>query len=101
MIHLQIISRSDNDLQTLIRTAIAGGSIKSFQILQIKGGLKIGHKKHLGEIRLTRTLGPVLATLVCKNRAKEWQLLEAFVGRLAYHFKDQIASINIQLEPDR
>ena len=31
------------------------------------------------------------------SRSKEWQLLEAFVGRLAYHFKNDIASINIQL----
>ena len=100
MVHVQVISRGDTNLQTAIRSAITEGAIKSFEISQVKGGLKIRHKKHLGEVRFVNTKGPLLATLVCKNRSKEWQLLEAFVGRLVYHFKNEIAAINIQPEPD-
>ena len=100
MIHLQVINRGGENLQSLIRSAINEGQIKSFAIVRVKGGLVIKHKKHLGEVALEQTLGPMLATLKCKNRAKEWQLLEAFVGRLAYHFKNEVASVNIQFEPE-
>jgi hypothetical protein len=100
MVHLQLISRNGVKLQGLIRKAIKDGAIRSFEVAQVKGGLTIKHKKHIGEIRFVSTSGPLLATLVCKNRTKEWQLLEAFMGRLTYHFKNEIASINVQLEPD-
>ena len=100
MVHMQVLGRDGANLQAAIKKAISDGAIKSFEVAQVKGGFKIKHKKHLGEIRFTKTPGPLLASLVCKNRSKEWQLLEAFVGRLAYHFKNDIASINIQLERD-
>lgn len=96
MIHAQLISRNGENLQTLIRSAIADGQIKSFQTAKVVGGLRITHKKHPGAINLSKTKGIVLATLSCTNPAREWQLLEAFVGRLAYHFPDQVAAINIQ-----
>ena len=99
MIHLQIVRRADANLQAMIRAAIASGKIKSFETAQVKGGLKITHKKHLGGISLTRKKGLLIATLACNNRAREWQLLEAFVGRLAYHFSNEIAAINIQFDP--
>lgn len=98
MVHLQVVGRDGVNLQAVIKKAIASGSIKSFEVPQVKGGFKIRHKKHMGEIRFTRTMGPLLAQVVCKNRSKEWQILEAFVGRLAYHFKREIAAIKIQLE---
>lgn len=100
MIHLQLVSRNGDNLRSLIRQAINDEKIKSFEVAQVKGGLRIKHKKHLGEIRIARTRVPLVATLVCKNRSKEWQLLEAFVGRLSYHFKNEIAAINIQMEPE-
>jgi hypothetical protein len=100
MIHLQMVSREGANLQSLVRSAINDGQIKSFAIARVKGGLVIKHKKHIGEISLDQTSGPLLATLKCKNRTKEWQLLEAFVGRLAYHFKNDISAVNIQFEPE-
>lgn len=98
MIHLQIIGRESKNLQSLIRAAIAEGKIKSFETARVKGGVKITHKKHVGAIRLTRTQGPLLATVTCNNPAKEWQLLEAFIGRLTYHFFAEINAINIQFD---
>ena len=102
MIHIQLVSRDGQNLQTLIRTAISEGHIKSFETVKVKGGVTITHKKFIGKITLQPTKGPLVATLLCKNRQKEWQLLETFVGRLVYHFRNQIAGINIQpeLDPD-
>jgi hypothetical protein len=102
MVHLQLTSRNGENIQTLLRSAINEGTIKSFEISGVAGGVRIRHKKHLGELHLTkaRGRGPLGVTLVCYNRRKEWQLLEAFIGRLAYHFKSQIAAVNIQFEPD-
>lgn len=99
MTHLQIISRSAHDLHSLIRKAITDGQFKTFEILKIKGGLIINHKKYPGVIKLNRSRGPLLATVICKPRSKEFRLLESFVGRLADHFPNEIAAINIQLSP--
>jgi hypothetical protein len=98
MFHVQVVSRNEENLQTLIREAIADGRIRSLQTDKVKGGLRITHKRFLGAITLQRTRGPLLATVACKNKSKEWQLLEAFVGRLAYHFREEIAAINIQMD---
>jgi hypothetical protein len=98
MIHTQLISRNSANLQTLIRQAITEGKIKSFQTAKVAGGLRITHKKYPGSINFSNTKGPLLATISCTNPTKEWQLLEAFVGRLSYHFSDKLAAINIQFE---
>ena len=101
MIHTQLISRNGENLQSMIRSAIAEGQIKSFETAKVKGGVRLTHKKHPGTINLAKTKGPLVATISCTNPDKEWQLLEAFVGRLAYHFPKEIASINIQLISDQ
>lgn len=99
MIHLQLMPRNGDNLQSLIRQAIADDKIRSFDVAGVRGGLRIRHKKHLGEIHFERSKGPTLVTIMCKNRTKEWQIFEAFIGRLVYHFPDEIAAINIQMEP--
>jgi hypothetical protein len=99
MIHVQLINREGANLQPLIRRAIAEGQITSFETAKGVGGLRISHKKHPGFINIEQSKGPLLATITCTNPEKEWQLLEAFVGRVAYHFSNEVASINIQLEP--
>jgi hypothetical protein len=100
MINIQAVSRNGENLQSLLRTAIRKGHIKSFEVVQVKGGLRIKHKKHLGAICLEHRNSLLLATLSCKNADKEWQLLEAFIGRLVYHFTSDVAAINIQLKAE-
>jgi hypothetical protein len=101
VIHVQLVRRNRDDLQSLIRIAIKDGQIRSFQIDRVQGGFQISHKKYLGIIKFQRTSGPLLATIQCKNPKKEWQIFEAFVGRIADHFTDEIAAINIQMQsPD-
>ena len=98
MIHVQLISRNGTSLQALIRNAIAEGQIKSFETAKVVGGLRISHKKHPGVINIEKSKGPLLATITCNNPEREWQLLEAFVGRVAYHFSNDVAAINVQFE---
>ncbi len=100
MVHLQLISRAGEDLRAVIREAIEEGHIKSFEIARIRGGLRIQHKKFQGEIRFEPTDGPLLVTVRCRDRTKEWQLLSAFLGRVADHFKDEVIAINMQFEPN-
>ena len=100
MVHLQLIGRDAADIGALVRSAIEEERIKSFEIARIRGGLRIRHKKFRGEVRFARTEGPVMVTVRSPDRSKEWQLLEAFIGRLTYHFANAIAGINIQLESD-
>lgn len=101
MIHVQLLSRNGANLQSLIRSAIANGQIKSFETAKVVGGLRLAHKKHPGFINIEKTKGPLLVTISCTNPDKEWQLLEAFVGRIAYHFSNEVAAINVQLEGER
>jgi hypothetical protein len=105
MVYLQIVGRDGSNLQSELRTAIAEGRITSFEVAQVRGGVKLRHVRYLGEIKLDQMRsptapGPLIVTVICKDRSKEWQLLSAFIGRLADHFKDEISSINIQLEPN-
>ena len=96
MIHIQVTGKEGSKLQPLIRAAIQAGKIKSFQVVQVKGGLKIQHAKHPGSIKLAQKKNILFATLTCSNKSKEWQILESLIGRLTYHFKDSIVAINIQ-----
>ncbi len=98
MIQLQIIGKDGARLQTLVRTAIQEGKITAFQVAQVKGGLKIQHYKYLGSIKFSQKKNILFATLKCNNKQREWQLLESFIGRLTYHFKDKMTAINIQFE---
>jgi hypothetical protein len=61
MIHLQIVDRGDNNLQQLIRSAIASGKITAFETAKVKGGLRITHKKYLGAINIAAMSGLLLA----------------------------------------
>jgi len=96
MIHLQIIGKDGVHIQPLVRAAIQKGRIKAFKTVQVKGGVKIQHTKYLGSIRFAQKRNILFATLKCHNKAKEWQLLESFIGRLTYHFKESMSAINIQ-----
>jgi len=100
MVHIQIITRDRANIHALLRQAIQDRRIRSFETVRVKGGLKIQHKNPgtPGSISLSRKPGLLLATLRCNAKNKEWKLLEAFVGRMTYHFRADIAAMNIQFE---
>jgi len=98
MIHMQVIAKDNSNLHSLVRAAIHEGKIKSFEIVRVRGGLKIQHRKFLGSVSLAKKPGLLLATLRCHAKRREWQLLDAFIGRMTYHFREKIAAINIQFD---
>jgi hypothetical protein len=98
MVHLQIISRNDADVQGVLRAAIEEGSMKTFEIARIRGGLRLRHKRFRGEVRFARSDGPLLVTVRSPKSVDEWQLLTALIGRLADRFRDQISSISLHFE---
>jgi hypothetical protein len=95
MYHLQIITREAVDVQAEVMSAIRDERMRSFEIDRIRGGLVLRHKKFRGDVRFLKTPGPLMITV---RGPDEWQLLDAFIGRLVYHFADTIRGINIQLD---
>ena len=54
------------------------------------------HKKYAGWINWDEAHGGVLvATIKTRREESEWQLLQAFIGYLDRHLRDQIESISI------
>ena len=98
MITLQVTSNDGSNLHSALRNSIQEGKIKAFQIVQVKGGLKLQHAKYLGSVKLSKTANILVAAIKCKNKNKEWQILKAFIGLLTYHFKDRMASIQIHFD---
>jgi hypothetical protein len=95
MYHLQIITREADDVQAAVVAAIREGRTVSFEIEGVRGGLRLRHKKFKGDVRFLKTPGPFMITV---RGADEWKLLDAFIGRLVYHFAGSIRGINIQLD---
>ena len=96
MIHIQVVPQADEDLKGMLRAAITEGRIKSFEIARVRGGLRVIHKRYNGRVDLDQKNGILTAKLSCHNRDDEWQLVQAFVGRLIYHFRDHIVTLDIQ-----
>jgi hypothetical protein len=99
MIKVQVISNKDRNLYSGFRGAIENGSIRSFTKVKVKGGLKIKHKDKYtpGWINIQKLSGMLLAEVYCNAQDKEWKILQAFIGRIIDHFKEDIICINIQL----
>jgi hypothetical protein len=98
MVHLQIISRNAADVQAALRSAIEEQRMTTFEIERIRGGLRLRHKRFRGEVRFHPTDGPLLVTVRSPKSNNEWQLLSAFIGRLADRFRDQVSSVSIQFQ---
>ena len=101
MYHLQIITREAGDhadVQAAVLAAIREGRMVSFEIDRVRGGVRLRHRKFKGDVRFLKTAGPLMITVRSPDPAGEWQLLDAFIGRIVYHFADSIRAINIQLD---
>ena len=101
MYHLQIITRETGDhadVQAAVLAAIREGRMVSFEIDRVRGGVRLKHRKFKGDVRFLKTAGPLMITVRSPDPAGEWQLLDAFIGRIVYHFADSIRGINIQLD---
>ena len=98
MIKVQIVPRDTQDPHQLIRNAIGDGQVEAFELAKVKGGLVIRRTEGGGRIWLDRAPGLLVATLRRKDRSKEAELLQAFVGMLAGRFRSSIAAINLQFQ---
>ncbi|HSA54146.1 MAG TPA: hypothetical protein VLE53_00515 [Gemmatimonadaceae bacterium] len=101
MYHLQIITRETGDhadVQAAVLAAIREGRMVSFEIDRVRGGVRLRHRKFKGDVRFLKTEGPLMITVRSPDPAGEWQLLDAFIGRIVYHFADSIRGINIPLD---
>jgi len=54
MIQLQLISRDEADLQWVIKNRFKEGRLHTFELIAVRGGLRIRHKKYPGLIRLKK-----------------------------------------------
>lgn len=94
MITLQIISKGENIHQMIVKK-IKEGKLKSFELS--KRNYRLSHINSPGWINLNYDQPGILrAEVKSKDSSREWQILEHFIGRLTYHFKDNISCINIQ-----
>jgi hypothetical protein len=95
MIHFQIVERPGVDLHRRLLESMRSGALQTFRAS--KHGRKISHVKHPGWINWSRSSGVITCELLSPRKPEsEWQLLHAFLGRLAARFAASIVAINIQ-----
>jgi hypothetical protein len=98
MITLQIVEQPESDLFRELKRAMRSHDLRTFST-QNKGK-RITHMTYPGHINWSHD-GSVITCVVKnpKNPNTEWQLMHAFLGRLADRYAAYIHSINIQF-PD-
>ncbi len=98
MITVQIVEHPDTNLHKLLLKAMRSGDLRTFTAHN--RGKKLTHMTYAGWINWHRD-GHVITCLVKnpRNPKVEWQLMHAFLGRLADRYAGYIHSINIQF-PD-
>ncbi len=95
MITVQIVEHPDANLYKELLSAMRSGDLRTFSAKD--RGKKIVHVSYKGYISWRRDSG----VINCKvrypsNPRMEWQLMHAFLGRLADRYPDWIQSITIQ-----
>ena len=98
MITLQIVEQPECELYKELRRAMRSKDLRTFSMQN--RGRRIKHMTYPGWISWSHDANVI--TCVVKNPANpkvEWQLMHAFLGRLADRYPEYIHSINIQV-PD-
>lgn len=98
MITLQIVEQPDAELYKELLRAMRSGDLRTFSTQN--RGKKVMHMTYAGWMNWHHD-GNVITCVVKnpRNPRLEWQLMHAFLGRLADRFPEYIHSINIQF-PD-
>jgi hypothetical protein len=95
MIRFQIVEHLDAKLYRSLLDAMKSGSLQTFSAS--KRGRKVAHVKYPGWINWSSSEGVITCEVLSPRKpANEWQLMHAFLGRLAARFASSIAAINIQ-----
>ena len=95
MIQFQIVERFGADLYRSLLDSMRSGALQTFSAS--KRGRKVSHVKHPGWIKWSKFEGVITCEVVSPQKPdNEWQLMHAFLGRLAARFAPSIDAINIQ-----
>ena len=97
MIVLRLQFNGKTNFAKSFRDHMREGSIRSFTPLRGRGGLVIQHvsKETPGVVELARGSGDITVKLKCRAVDKEWRLLQAFIGSLMRHYRDELRSIEV------
>jgi hypothetical protein len=95
MIQFQIVEQFGADLYQTLLASMRSGSLQTFA--SSKRGRKVSHVKHPGWINWSNSEGVITCEVLSPRKPEsEWQLMHAFLGRLAARFSSSIVAINIQ-----
>lgn len=95
MIQFQIVEHYGADLYRSLLDSMRSGALQTFSAS--KRGRKIAHVKHPGWINWAKFEGVITCEVLSPQKPdNEWQLMHAFLGRLAARFAPSIVAINIQ-----
>jgi hypothetical protein len=95
MIRFQIVEQFEAGLYRSLLDAMRSGGLQTFSAS--KRGRKVSHVKYPGWINWSNAEGVITCEVLSPHKpANEWQLMHAFLGRLAARFATRIVAINIQ-----
>jgi hypothetical protein len=95
MIRFQIVEHYGADLHRKLLGYMRSGELQTFS--SSKRGRKISHVKYPGWINWSNSDGAITCEVLSPRKPnEEWQLMHAFLGRLAARFAPSIIAINIQ-----
>jgi hypothetical protein len=99
MIRFQIVEHYGAGLHRKLLRYMRSGELQTFS--SSKRGRKISHVKYPGWINWSNCDGAITCEVLSPRRPnEEWQLMHAFLGRLAARFAPSIIAINIQFPMD-
>ena len=95
MIRFQVVEHYGAGLYRNLLRCMRSGELQTFSAA--KRGRKITHVKYPGWINWSNTEGAITCEVLSPRKpTEEWQLMRAFLGRLAGRFASSIIAINIQ-----
>jgi hypothetical protein len=94
MIRLEIVERKGAKLYKKLIDAMRSGDLRTFVVTD--RGKKVTHVRHPGLMRWKESNGVITGTLRGTKGENAWQLLGAFLGRLAHKYADRVESIQIR-----
>lgn len=99
MIRLEIVERKGARLRKRLIDAMRSGELRTFTAAD--RGRKVTHLRYPGQMRWADAKGTIIATMRGARGESPWQLLGAFLGRIAHKYSAQVESIRIEFGPSR
>ena len=95
MITLHIIESAGSDLYRKLKQAMRSGELRTFSLAS--RGRKVVHQRYPGWMNWSHAEGVITCEVLSPRKpGAEWQLMSAFLGRLADRFSTGIEMISIR-----